>query len=285
MQKTIRLHLLVLTTFACMLAPPFATAGNTRVDGLPDAPSASRDASADPNAGSHPHQSLCGSSDTNDHLTFALLAKRGLQDQCRLYTAPFHRSAIKWDVGVLAVTAALIAADRHITGTLSRKDLDDARNASNVALVGTLGTAGGIWLVGAATDHPHARETGFLTAEALANSAAVYAVLNVITGRQRPFEGDGKGRFFRNNTVNSSFPSGHAIVAWTAASVMAKEYPRPWLEILTYGAAAAVTATRFTSLQHFPSDVVVGGTLGYLIGREIFHAHCKPGLSSSCHAR
>jgi hypothetical protein len=44
--------------------------------------------------------------------------------------------------------------------------------------------------------------------------------------------------------------------------------------------AAAVSVTRFTSLQHFPSDVVVGSTLGYSIGRHIFHAHCKAGLSA-----
>jgi hypothetical protein len=56
----------------------------------------------------------------------------------------------------------------------------------------------------------------------------------------------------------------------------------PWVEWLTYGTATAVSVTRFTSLQHFPSDVVVGSTVRYLIGRHIFHEHCKAGLSAIC---
>jgi len=51
------------------------------------------------------------------------------------------------------------------------------------------------------------------------------------------------------------------------------------------GTATAVSATRFTSLKHFPTDVVVGNTFGYLIGRHIFHAHCKAGLSPACEGK
>src|SRR5690349_17635787 len=100
---------LVVTILALTFAPPVAIAGNTTAV-LPDAPSASRYADADPADSSQPHRSLCGSTDTASAGSLGQLAKRGLQDQCRIYTAPFHRSAVKWDVGVLAMSAALIAA-------------------------------------------------------------------------------------------------------------------------------------------------------------------------------
>jgi len=59
------------------------------------------------------------------------------------------------------------------------------------------------------------------------------------------------------------------------ASVLAHEYPHPWVQLLAYGTATTVSVTRVTGLQHFPADVAVGGVFGYLIGRHIFHAHSR----------
>jgi len=213
---------------------------------------------------------------------FRRTLKRGLQDQCEIYVAPSHASAVKWDLGFLALTAGLIASDPHASGALSRDHLTVSRDISNVGLYATTASVGGLWLTGAATHNPHTREAGSLGAEALANTAAVYAVMQVIAGRQRPLQGDGGGHFWKDNALNSSFPSGHAMFTWTEASVIAHEYPEPWVKWLAYGTATAVSVTRFTGKEHFPADVVVGSTLGYLIGRHIFHSHCQPGLSPAC---
>jgi hypothetical protein len=51
-----------------------------------------------------------------------------------------------------------------------------------------------------------------------------------------------------------------------------------------YGTAITVSVTRVTGLKHFPADVAVGGGFGYLIGQQIFRAHCAAGLSSGCHS-
>ena len=220
--------------------------------------------------------------DASSHSSFGQLVKRGLEDQRQIYTAPFHRSALKWDFVIVAATGSLIAADRHISGDISSSNLNLSRDISDVGLYGTLGAVGVSWLTGAATHNAHAEETGFLGAEAIANSAALYAVINVISGRQRPLEDSGKGHFFQNNTLSSSFPSGHAILTWSGAAVLAHEYPKPWVKWLAYGTATAVSVTRVTGKEHFTADVFVGSTFGYLIGRHIFHSHCKPGLSPAC---
>jgi membrane-associated phospholipid phosphatase len=257
---------------------------------LPDAPSAlmtARFRGFDPadQPPAAPQPSHLPVSDKPHDSIFLRGLKRGLQDQGDIYSAPFHRSAVRWDLGFVAVSGGLIAADKHATGALSRDHLEVSRRISDVGYSAAIASAGVLWLTSAATKDPHARETGTLGLEALANTAALYGVMRVAAGRERPLEGDRKGHFWQNNSLGSSFPSGHAAFTWTTASVIAHEYPTPWVEWLAYGTATAVSVTRFTGLKHFPADAVVGSAFGYLIGRHIFHAHCQTGLSPVCEGK
>jgi len=254
---------------------------------LPDAPSVVRNASFSAaersDAASDPPKSPeTGSLDSSDSKFLRRWAKRGLRDQADIYTAPFHRSELKWVIGLPAVTLGLIAIDKHASGALSRNGTSASTDISDVGLFATAGAVGALFLDGEMRGDSHALETGVLGAEAMANSGVVYAALQLITERQRPLQGTGRGNFFQTSGLDNSFPSGHTIITWTAASTLAHEYPKPWVEWLSYGTATAVSVTRFTSLQHFPSDVLVGSTVGYLIGRHIFHEHCKAGLSPIC---
>ena len=207
------------------------------------------------------------------------------KDQSEIYSAPFHRSSLKWDALFLVGTGVLIATDRHASGAISNNHINMSRNISNVGLYGTSAAAGALLLSGLVTHNDHARETGVLSAEALFNALPIYGGLQLITGRERPDEGTGNGRFWRNNALGSSFPSGHALFTWSMASVIAHEYPRPWVKWLAYGTATAVSVTRFTGREHYPSDVAVGSVIGYLVGRHIFNSRCRQGLSEACHSR
>ena len=257
---------------------------------LPDAPSAvmrtSFYAAGDSATSGDPRQSSAGASaDSSRDKFLTRWVQRGLRDQADIYTAPLHRSEMKWVIGLPVVTAGLIAIDKHASGALPRNPSSAGADISDVGLFATAGAVGVLLIDGKTQGDSHAFETGVLGAEAMANSGVVYAVLQLIAERERPLQGTGQGHFFQTSGLDNSFPSGHTIITWTAASTIAHEYPKPWVEWLAYGTAAAVSVTRFTSLQHFPSDVVVGSTLGYLIGRHIFHAHCKVGLSAACSAK
>jgi membrane-associated phospholipid phosphatase len=46
-----------------------------------------------------------------------------------------------------------------------------------------------------------------------------------------------------------------------------------WVEIAAYGTAAAVSAARVAAQRHYLSDVLVGGALGYAIGRYVYFTH------------
>lgn len=280
---------ILLATFGCLPAR-CQDAGNVAIRQVAEGPSSRPER----NVCFLPSSKLCAGATSADPQSthsrstdgaFKKTFRRFGKDQAEIYSAPFHRSNLKWDALFLAGTGVLIATDRQASRALPGNHVNVSRNVSNVGLYGTSAAAGVLWLSGLATHNEHTRETGALSAEAFANALPVYVGLQLITGRERPIEGSGNGRFWHNNALNSSFPSGHALFAWSMASVIAHEYPRPWVKWLVYGTATAVSVTRFSGREHFPSDVMVGSVIGYLIGRHIFQAHCKEGLSEGCHSR
>jgi membrane-associated phospholipid phosphatase len=212
---------------------------------------------------------------TNSGSGVVSLIKRGVQDQKEIYSAPFQRRNLKWDALFLVGTAGLIAGDKHIAGAIPRGNRNVSQSISDVGLYSTLATTGVLYLSGIFGKNEHAKEAGFLGFEAFGNTLVVDALTQIITGRERPLEGSGQGRFFVNNALDSAFPSQHSGLTWSMASVLAHEYPKPWVEILAYGTATTVSVTRVTGLKHFPSDVVVGAVFGYFIGQHIFHAHSR----------
>ncbi len=209
---------------------------------------------------------------------------RYLHDQKELYSAPFQRSNFKWDVLVLAGTGALIATDRHIERHLPGGNVDIYGNVSNVALGGTAGALAIFWGYGFKTHNDHLKEMGSLEMEALVNTFLIYTPMQVIAGRQRPGEGNGYGDFWRHHNIDTSFPAGHPMFTIAMASVAAHEYPKPWVEVLAYGAAAAVMGGRLLGRDHWSSDVFIGSALGYFIGSHIFHSHCNSAFSKACHS-
>ena len=209
--------------------------------------------------------------------------KRGLQDQKRLYLAPLKPKNLKWDALFLLTTGALLATDRQASRQVSKDHVNISHDVALVSIAAMGTSAGLIWLHGTRADDSHAKETGYLTLESLANTFLIYTPMQLIAGRERPDDGTGNGRFWVRHSVNTSFPAGHPMFTWAMASVIAHEYPKTWVKIVTYGVALSVSGARFTGRNHFPSDIFVGSTLGYLIGTSVFHAHCNADFSDACH--
>ena len=197
-------------------------------------------------------------------------------DQKDIWTAPFHlRSGdASWLLPMAASTGVLIASDQSIM-LRERSSPDAIRLSDNIANGGTIALAGVpamMYAWGSLNGSGRLRETGLLSGEALINSYVVVEALKTVFGRERPTVADGQGRLFQEFS-DPSFPSLHATLTWTAASVIAHEYPGWLSQTLAYGTASAVSVARVTGRKHFPSDVVVGGGLGWLIGRQIFGKH------------
>ena len=209
-----------------------------------------------------------------------------LRDEKAIWTSPFRMrlKELKWVLPLAATTAVLIATDRHTTGEMRELVINQpaalraSQRVSNLgAPAATFGLAGGMYVIGRFTHDDRLRETGLLGAAALLHTSIVTNVFKTATNRQRPDKGDGRGRFW---TGGKSFPSGHASTSWALATVIAHEYhDQPLIRWGAYGVAAAVSASRVTGLKHHPSDVVIGGALGYLIGRYVVRQHSAPEAS------
>ena len=205
------------------------------------------------------------------------------RDQKDIWTSPFKARIqdLNWIVPLTGVSLGLINADAElssrITGTSSLGK--HASTVSNGGLGLLFGASGVFYLVGKHTGDEHKTETGILAVEAATNSLIVGEVLKAVTQRARPNDGNHQGDFFNSSSIsNSSFPSLHALLAWSAASVLAHEYRGPLSQILAYGTAATISAARVAGRDHFPSDVVVGSAMGWLIGWQAYKAHHNPDL-------
>ena len=148
----------------------------------------------------------------------------------------------------------------------------------------TFGGAAGLYFLGLGTHNEHLAETGRLGAEAVLDSFLVVEALKLATNRERPNEGNGQGGFWPHGTrsyeLDGSFPSGHAAESFALARVIASEYPSKPVQVAAYASALAISASRVTARQHFPSDVLVGGTFGYLIGGYVVRHHAAQGVDS-----
>lgn len=215
-------------------------------------------------------------SPASDDLTVRNVPRNFLRDQEMIWTSPVHvrpRDAV-WLLPLAAATGVAFATDTHTMTQVASQNSsfnNASVNTSDVLVGSLMAVPVGIYGFGLKTHDEHARRAGYLSGESMVDAAVVGEALKLVTLRERPNVDGARGHFFQ--TADASFPSEHSIVAWSAASSLAAEYPTLWKQIAFYSAATGVSLTRVMGQQHFPSDVVVGGSLGWLIGHEVVRRH------------
>jgi membrane-associated phospholipid phosphatase len=217
--------------------------------------------------------------DPENHLVSPFL-KHIVSDQKQFWTAPAHfrTKDLKWILPAAGITAAFIASDSWWSKQVNLNHMQTSLHISDYGTYSLIGLGGASFLFGHMTHNDHLQEAGLLSGEAAINSTGVAYLFKEITQRQRPLEGNGNGDFFKGG---SSFPSEHSAIAWSIASVWVHEYPGWLSQTAAYGLASAITITRVTAKQHFPSDVVVGSALGWYFGRQVYRAHHDPELGGT----
>ena len=255
----LRIRFIVFASILALAAGPCANAQTT----LPDAPKPQPD------------------------VTLRDTPRNLLHDQAAIWTSPahLHTADLNWMVPLAAVTGLAIATDRDAMNHVVSKNPNlnqTSVNASNALIGGFIAAPVAMIGWGEFKKSPRARETGILTGEAMIDSVAVEQGMKLMTWRERPTVDSARGKFFQSGTgIDSSFPSSHSVVAWSAAAVLAGEYPSPFSRILIYSAATGVSLTRVMGQQHFPSDVIVGSAAGWLVGHYVFRKHHKLSLDDA----
>ena len=200
-----------------------------------------------------------------------------LQDQKQIITSParIRFADATWLVPLGGIAAGLFATDSQYSASLSQNPstLRHYREFSNAGVATLVGAGAGLYLFSYPMHNPHWRETGFLAGEAALNTLISVEALKYSLQRERPNQGNGSGQFFSSGT---SLPSTHAAVAWSIAGVIAHEYPGTLPRLFAYGMASAVSFSRIHSREHFPSDVLIGSALGYLISQSVYRRRHEP---------
>jgi membrane-associated phospholipid phosphatase len=208
-----------------------------------------------------------------------------LDDQAGIWTSPLRirKRDLIWLLPLGAATAAALETDSRASAALgftATNRIRYSKDFSNAMEDAAWGTAAGLYVIGKITHNETARETGVLSVEAAIDATIVAEVLKLATNRFRPNAPSNAGSFWPDDTdkytINGSFPSGHSVAVWSVAHVIADETPgNVWLHILLYLGATATAVTRVTGQEHFPSDVIVGSAIGYLVGGYVYRHHSE----------
>jgi hypothetical protein len=243
--------------------PDAGTSGEVSLNPLPDAP--------------QPQSPGPGTDAENDPVTLRNTPLHILKDQAAIWTSParIRDNDLPILVPLVLATTVLVTTDHQVMNSskLQNPSLNsEATTASNGLLGGFVIAPVAIYGMGFLHHDEHATETGILAGEAMVDGLVVDEVLKAVTMRERPTLDGAKGKFFQRSVgFDSSFPSTHSIIAWSSATVIAEEYGGPLTQIAAYGLATGVSLTRVLGKQHFPSDVLVGSAVGWMVGRYVAH--------------
>lgn len=146
-----------------------------------------------------------------------------------------------------------------------------------------LGTAGILAASGVVLRRRALTRTSVKVVEALVYTKVVTGLAKSAINRSRPYAASGSftadpGEFSSKHS-ELSMPSGHTARAFAVASVLAHQADRWYVSVPAYGLAASVGAERVRSGDHWLTDVMVGGALGYLIGRSVSTSPSTQGVS------
>ena len=161
----------------------------------------------------------------------------------------------------------LIAGTALTIGVYQFEDAESASRALDQGIWDFLSDTGNIWAdarvqvplalgswgLGSWTDHEELTGFGFDLSRGILLSYSVTGLMKPVFDRTRP------------NGDRYSFPSGHTATAFTTAGVVCQRYGG-WAGGVSLGLGVMAAMGRMEDLKHYPSDVVAGATIGWIIG-------------------
>jgi membrane-associated phospholipid phosphatase len=201
------------------------------------------------------------------------------------YQAPRRESLLRTvDLVTILMAGAGVAAvtplDQDITDHLTRANARFPRDLSRLGehlgnplyIAPVLGAA---YLAGRLTGHPGVGQSALRIAGGIASASAVAGGLKFVVGRSRPYQAPDDPLEFRAFSGHTSFPSGHATVAFSLAAGIDQETRAGWVPYVVYPLAGLVGWSRIRDDRHWASDVLAGAVVGTWTARK-FNALVRP---------
>ncbi len=181
------------------------------------------------------------------------------------YTRPFHWKGKQWaDFGTVVGGTGLVYLFDDNTSRFIRnnregvprwlRDYGELYGSPENNYIATTG----VYLTGLFLKDEKLRRTGVLLIASATSAGLLQQVLKSVVGRARPLAELGKDTFdpFNSSRNFHSFPSGHAILAFTNAYAIAKQFKNPWIKAGIYTVGAIPGISRVWDGQHWLSDMV-----------------------------
>lgn len=196
------------------------------------------------------------------------------------YSRPLYWKGEQWiHFGVTAAgTAALFLVDDEFDHWAHgfRDDIPDGLVDFGIRYgnpQNNYAVTGGVYLTGLFLRNEKLRRTGVLLIASATAGGFLQQVSKRIIGRARPKSGDSSSTyrpFHLDRVFNyDSFPSGHAILAFSNAYAIAKQFKSPWIKAGLYTLGSIPGLARVRDGFHWISDVAFGTVLSIFIVESI----------------
>ncbi len=133
------------------------------------------------------------------------------------------------------------------------------------------GFTGAVYLTGLFTRNEKLRRTGVLLLSSATATGFLQQFSKSVTGRARPGADFGKNHFrpFGGSVAYRSLPSGHAVLTFTNAHVIAKQFKSWWIKAPIYAIGLMPGLSRIYEDAHWASDVFLSWALSYFVVEAI----------------
>ena len=135
-----------------------------------------------------------------------------------------------------------------------------------------LAAYGGLYFTGWVLKKPKLRLTTIEMFAAYGISGLITSGVKQVTGRARPYLKKEQYYFIGPKADRHryfSFPSGHATISFSTATVLAQHTENKWLKAGLYSFAGAISTGRMYKNQHWFTDVLTGSLIGYFTGKIV----------------
>ncbi|MFD2563043.1 phosphatase PAP2 family protein [Aquimarina rubra] len=190
------------------------------------------------------------------------------------YTQPFRWKGKDWATfgGIIAGSTILLAIDERANDyfTNQSEGVPQIIKESGFRFGKPLfnyGLTTGIYALGLITKDEKIRKTGVLLIASATAGGILQTVSKTLAGRARPTSGEDNlsFRFNSSEAEYHSFPSGHAILSFTTAYAIAKQFDNPYIKGGLYAVGLISPISRLWSGAHWLTDVVLGVALSVVI--------------------
>ncbi|WP_298545293.1 phosphatase PAP2 family protein [uncultured Aquimarina sp.] len=190
------------------------------------------------------------------------------------YTQPLRWKGDDWARfgGIIAGSAILLAADEPANDYFTKQSegVPQIIKESGFRFGKPLfnyGLTTSIYALGLITKDEKIRKTGVLLIASATAGGILQTVSKTLVGRARPTAGEGNWsfRFNASEADYHSFPSGHAILSFTTAYAIAKQFDSPYIKGGLYAVGLISPISRLWSGAHWLTDVVLGVALSVVI--------------------